>query len=423
VATHDILTPSRAPEWAREAQSLWNEVERVEKRKDAQLARENVVALPHELSLEQNRELVHGFVQEAYVKRGMAAQVNIHTANQAGDERNIHAHVLLTMRGITRDGFKEKKARSWNERATLHEWRALWADHVNQALERAGHKERVTEKSFADLGLDKVATKHLGPHATEMERRGAQSRIGDENREAKEQSKRIEGLKVQQQVIEETIKKEANRLAEEKARAAQAEREKRERANRAYFERRRDVLAGAIWAQQEERRAFARRELLDRDPAFWAQVEKEYAQEEEQIRATYNVGDLAARLAEAKGRAHALNTVNGRFSGAYEKAQEEARVLEANLKDAKMRQEEALQRLGAEREYLREEREKRQEFLRDAMNGKLNAQYEAQQARAGMEMPSPAPEQDNGPSVDVEEFEQDGQAHDAGHEDDMGYSR
>jgi hypothetical protein len=423
VATHEILAPSRAPEWAQEAESLWNEVERVEKRKDAQLARENVLALPHELSLEQNRELLRAYVQEAYVRRGMAAQVNIHAAGGEGDRRNIHAHVLMTMRGITRNGFKEKKARNWNEKATLHEWRALWADHVNQALERAGHKERVTEKSFEDLGLDQVPTKHLGPNASEMERRGAQSRIGDENRAAKAQTKKIEALKFQKRVIEETIKKEAHRLAEEKAKAAQAEREKREKADREYFEKRRDSLAGAIWAQQEEKQAFARRELLARDPAFWAQVDKEYAQEEQEIRASYNIAALAGRLAEAKSRAHALNTANGRFSGEYERAEQQSSALEESLKNAKWRQDEALQKLNAERDYLRQEREEREAYLRDAMSAKLNAQYEALHERQGIETPSPAHEQDNAPTMDVDDCEQGGKEQSADRSDDMDLSR
>lgn len=423
VVTHDIMAPSRTPEAMREASGLWNEVERVEKRKDAQLARENVVALPHQLSLEQNRALLHGFVQEAYVKRGMAAQVNIHAADEDGDARNVHAHVLLTMRGVTRDGFKEKKARNWNEKATLREWRALWADHVNRALERAGHKERVTEKSFEDLGLDKVPTKHLGPSASEMERRGAKSRIGDENRAAKAQTKKIEALKFQHGVVSETISREARRLAEERAKAAREERERREKAARDLEEKRRNPLAGSIWAQQEEKRTFARRELLGRGPEFWAQVEKDYAREEQEIRDAYNIADLAGRLAEAKRRAHALNNANGRFSGEYARADEDASALEANLKNAKARQDEALQRLNAERDYLREEREKRESFLRDAMNDKLNAQHDALRERADIEPPSPAAEQDNAPAMDADDFEDSAQEKGQDRADDMGYSR
>ena len=72
-----ILAPSRAPEWARDPEQLWNEVEQTEKRKDARLARENIVALPHELDLDQNTEWLHLFVEDHYVKRGMVAQVRV----------------------------------------------------------------------------------------------------------------------------------------------------------------------------------------------------------------------------------------------------------------------------------------------------------------------------------------------------------
>lgn len=185
VLDHAVLTPARAPAWAQESTTLWNAVEQFEKRKDAQLAREVIVALPHEFSLEQNRELLHAFVQEAFVARGMAAQVNIHAPDRAGDNRNVHAHILLTTRQITRDGFKTKKARSWNERDTLKTWREQWAGHMNRALERAGKAERVEAGSFKAQGIeDRKPTQHLGLAASQMERRGERTRIGDENRAA-----------------------------------------------------------------------------------------------------------------------------------------------------------------------------------------------------------------------------------------------
>lgn len=210
VLDHAILTPARAPEWTQDSALLWNAVEQFEKRKDAQLCREIVVALPHELSLEQNRELLHSYVQDAYVKRGMAAQIDIHAPDHGGDKRNLHAHILLTTRQVTRNGFKEKKARSWNTKETLVTWRKQWADHVNQALERAGHKERVDHRSFKDLGIeDREATRHLGPQATQMERRGQETRIGNENRAAQAFNK----LNKQAKVIDLQIEKENRRLA------------------------------------------------------------------------------------------------------------------------------------------------------------------------------------------------------------------
>ena len=387
VDDHAILTPSRAPEWAKDSASLWNAVEERENRVNSQLARENVLALPHELSAEQRRELLHGFVQEAYVKRGMAAQVDIHSANEQGDARNIHAHVLLTMRGMNRNGWQEKKARNWNEKETLREWRTLWADHMNRALERAGIAERVTEKSFEDLGLDKIPSKHLGPAGSEIERRGENSRIAEENRAAAAQNRKMAALEQQRRILQEAVRKEAVRLAEQKAQALQWERE-----NAASYRRSRNLVAEALIAQRENREQYERLKLLDRGPAFWAQVDKEFAQEERDIRAAYDIRALAGAYADARQRALGLNTTNGRFSGAHARALEEVRALEANLKDAKFRQEEALGRLNGEREAIRQAREEREAFL---MNAKLATQFEAQRGGVEIEQPGPAMEQDN----------------------------
>ena len=399
VDDHAILAPSRAPEWAKDSASLWNAVEERENRVNSQLARENVLALPHELNAAQRRDLLHGFVQEAYVKRGMAAQVDIHSANEKGDARNIHAHVLLTMRGMTRNGWQEKKARNWNEKETLREWRTLWADHMNRALERAGLSERVTEKSFEDLGLDKIPSKHLGPAGSEIERRGENSRIAEENRAAEAQNGKMAALEQQRRILQEAVKKEALRLAEQKAQAVQQERENREREHAARDRRNRNLVAEALIAQRENREQYERLKLLDRGPAFWAQVDKEFAQEEQDIRAAYDIKALAVAYVEARQRALGLNTANGRFSGAYEKAEEVARALEANLKDAKFRQEEALGRLNAECEAIRQAREERETFL---MNAKLTTQFEAQRGGVEIESPGPAMEQDNA-GVSVEE--------------------
>jgi len=98
-------------------------VEASEKRRDAQLCREVEVALPKELSREKQNELVRGFVREQFVSRGMVADVAIHR----GDENNPHAHVLLTTREVSPEGFG-RKAREWNGREVLEGWRREWAE-------------------------------------------------------------------------------------------------------------------------------------------------------------------------------------------------------------------------------------------------------------------------------------------------------
>jgi len=137
-----ILAPEGVPAWALVREQLWNAVEMVEKRKDAQVAREIQMSLPHELSLSASRTLLHDFVREQFVARGMIADVAIHAAHRGGDERNVHAHVLRSTRHITAEGFGGK-AREWNERALLETWRAEWERHLNRALEQAKVHERV----------------------------------------------------------------------------------------------------------------------------------------------------------------------------------------------------------------------------------------------------------------------------------------
>src|ERR1700756_3804386 len=86
-----IFAPKNAPAWALDRANLWNEVERAERRKDAQLAREITVALPHELTGDQRRQLMTDFVREQFSRQGMIADVNIHAPGGKGDDRNHHA--------------------------------------------------------------------------------------------------------------------------------------------------------------------------------------------------------------------------------------------------------------------------------------------------------------------------------------------
>ncbi len=176
-----VIAPEGTPDWMHDRAQLWNAVEAVERRKDAQLSREIQLSLPHELTDDQRQALVVGFVQEQFAARGMVADLAIHAPNAEGDLRNHHAHVMLTMRTLTGDGFGNK-ARDWNSPDQLAEWREQWAHHQNRELERHGHPARVDHRSFEAQGVDREPTQHLGPVANDMERNGKDSRIGNENR-------------------------------------------------------------------------------------------------------------------------------------------------------------------------------------------------------------------------------------------------
>jgi ATP-dependent exoDNAse (exonuclease V) alpha subunit len=180
-----IMAPDDAPAWVQDREKLWNMVEQKEIRKDAQLAREVQLSLPHELNFEQRQGLVRDFVQREFVRRGMTADIAMHKPDRGGDQRNFHVHILLTTRDIGPDGFG-KKNRQWNSREELTAMRAAWSDIQNAHLRQHLGPEapQVTHLSYAERGVEKIATIHLGPIATGMERKGMETVLGDYNRDA-----------------------------------------------------------------------------------------------------------------------------------------------------------------------------------------------------------------------------------------------
>jgi hypothetical protein len=197
----DSRNPEHAPGWPQNRAKLWNAVEQIEKRKDAQLAREILLNLPHELNFDQQRELVRGFVREEFVKRGMVADIAIHAPHRKGDHRNTHAHVMLTMRELTADGFGAK-VRDWNSPELLEQWREKWADYQNEALKQAGRTERVDHRSLEARGIEREPEPKQGPVATSMERNGKPSKAGDDRRAAKARNAILDGMEAEKNIVD-----------------------------------------------------------------------------------------------------------------------------------------------------------------------------------------------------------------------------
>src|SRR3984885_4423435 len=168
-----IFGPKDAPEWAKDRQQLWNEVERREddsnRANSAQLAREIRIALPHELTDQQREWLIKDWVREQVTRKGMVADVNIHAPGGEGDDRNHHAHILVTMREIGRDAFGPK-VREGNSREQVEQWRESWERMANKHLERHGHDARIDRRSFEEQGIEREPTTHRGPHVDAIER-------------------------------------------------------------------------------------------------------------------------------------------------------------------------------------------------------------------------------------------------------------
>jgi len=197
VVATEILIPGGG---SAERNALWNAAETAEKRKDARTAREWVIALPAELDAAQRAALAREFAAALVERYGVAVDLAIHRPDQEGDNRNHHAHVLTTTRQVSRDPsgalvlgdkasieLSDTKRRALGLGAAADEIgavRELWEQLANAALERAGSAERIDSRSLAAQGIDREATQHLGPVATEMERRGAPTDRGDGNRQA-----------------------------------------------------------------------------------------------------------------------------------------------------------------------------------------------------------------------------------------------
>lgn len=242
VLDRTIIAPVHSPDWALDRQELWARVEAGEARADAQLAREVCIALPAELSLAEQRELIHEYARDTWVARGMVADIAIHAAHAGGDDRNVHAHVMMTMRELDGDRFATRKQREWNDRALLEQWREAWERAANRALERAGRSERIDHRSLADQGLDREPEPKQGPVATVIEREGRRSHAGDDRRDARARNDERDRRRLQREEMDRLDREERERIVAARARESAAERtrqhEERERTNTVRDDRR-----------------------------------------------------------------------------------------------------------------------------------------------------------------------------------------
>ena len=195
----EILAPSNVavPKWVYDRQTLWNMVERAEKRVDAQPAREVEITLPRELNRDQQIALVRSFVREEFVALGMVADIAIHRPLASDGREQPHAHVLLTMRRLdpgSETGFCLTKERDWNEREDIARavaqarkrfndtglpedkaaleaaearrnvnlWRREWASDANRALADAGSTARIDHRTLAAQGIFRPPQPNLG---------------------------------------------------------------------------------------------------------------------------------------------------------------------------------------------------------------------------------------------------------------------
>jgi hypothetical protein len=184
VAHRELVLPEGAPAWAQERAMLWNAAELAETRRNSTVAREIEVALPGELAAGERRRLACTLAEEIAARHRCAVDVAIHRPGRGGDNRNHHAHLLMTTRRLEPGGFTEKTRELDDLKSgEVTRWRERWAALVNEHLAARGHTARVDHRSLAAQGAEREATQHKGPAITAIERRGERSLVTERMRE------------------------------------------------------------------------------------------------------------------------------------------------------------------------------------------------------------------------------------------------
>lgn len=191
VVHSEILLPDGAPERFLDRATLWNEVEAIEKRKDAQLAREVEFSIPREMTQAQGIALARDFVREQFVERGMVADLNVHWDIGEDGQAKPHAHVMLSTRSVDENGFGAKE-RSWNDKELLLTWRERWASLANERLAELDLSVRIDHRSFAAQGIDLEPQNKIGPAGMRREERGEDAeRVADHLEIARRNGERL----------------------------------------------------------------------------------------------------------------------------------------------------------------------------------------------------------------------------------------
>ena len=207
----EILTPEYVPERLTDRETLWNEVEKIEKGKRAQLAYSFDIALQNELTLDENIELARTFCQEQFVARGMIVDLAVHEGKSKNEDEpdNPHFHVLAPIRSFTEEGswgnkqrreyvlgedgnrIKDAKGKDifnavsttgWNDPELLKEWRRAWTEKVNKKFRECHMAARIDHRSYKEQGIDLIPTIHEGYEVWAIEKKGIKTVIGELNR-------------------------------------------------------------------------------------------------------------------------------------------------------------------------------------------------------------------------------------------------
>lgn len=204
-----IFLPEHIPKEFSNREYLWNSVEKIEKSKNSQLARNLLFTLPRELNEQDRIKLISEFIEENFTSKGMIADCNIHNPMASDYEEQPHAHILLTLREIDEKGNWKPKCRKeyildengekiklksgnyksrkvnlndWNEPDKAKEWRENFSKKANEYLARNNINKRIDPRTFKEQGREELPQIHLGTSSYQMEKKGIQTERGNQNR-------------------------------------------------------------------------------------------------------------------------------------------------------------------------------------------------------------------------------------------------
>ena len=245
VVFSEILLCVNAPSKYSDRQTLWNEVQKIEKQKNAQLCREVEVALPIEFSRNEQIEVVREYIKKNFTDKGMIADWSLHDKSDG----NPHAHILLTMRPLKTNGEWGAKRKDryaldengnkipiidvltnkqkigaggrkmwerisvpttdWNDQTKAEEWRKSWADICNEHLKGQAH---IDHRSYARQGKKQLPTIHEGYVARKIAKSGRHSNIISYNQQVRQHNALEQANEQDIQTAENELKQLENEL-------------------------------------------------------------------------------------------------------------------------------------------------------------------------------------------------------------------
>lgn len=222
---------------------LWNSVQNIERAYNAQLWREFEVALPQELSREEQIDTVRDYVK-TLTEQGMCCDWSIHDKLDG----NPHAHIMATVRSIKENGEWAAKCRKvydldengqkifqkvdksgrkqykshkedcndWNKKERVEEWREKWAECCNKRL---SEDKRIDHRSYKRQGIDKEPTIHEGYKVRMIAKKSgiALDRMA-ENWKIKQRNEYMQRIKQELEKVQQELEK----IIKEKERAINA---------------------------------------------------------------------------------------------------------------------------------------------------------------------------------------------------------